>query len=89
MTSGIRNALSLSLSLFLDEEEIRSRRGRLLFRGWNDDLGLGFIAAIRAERYPLRGNVTYDYDRTFSAASFSSQTKLSPLKTYHSRGIED
>lgn len=62
-----------------DEEEIRSRRGRLLFRGWNDDLGLGFTAAIGAERYPLRL-----YDCIY--ASIASQT--SPLKTYYHSRVE-
>lgn len=45
-----------------------------MFRGWNDDLGLGFTAAIGAERYPLRL-----YDCIY--ASIASQT--SPLKTYY------
>lgn len=62
-----------------DEEEIRSRKGRLLFRGWNDDLGLGFTAAIGAERYPLR---LYDCIYT----SIASQT--SPLKTYYHSRVE-
>lgn len=63
-----------------DEEEIRSRRGRLLFRGWNDDLGLGFTAAIGAERYPLRL-----YDCIY--ASIASQTN--PLKTYYHSRVEN
>lgn len=36
----------------------RGEMRKALVLRWNDDLGLGFIAAIRSERYPLREDTT-------------------------------
>lgn len=51
---------------------------------WNDDLGLGFIAAIRSERYPLREDTTLTVffrtrivsQNSHETAKFKKQGKL-------------